>query len=109
MQAPAATAHDFSADGRRYLVLFEIETPVVRCHLERDGVAVAVLQIRWLQRRCLAVWQTLAMAVVPVGAAAWISESFALSSWPPDAAAAILVVVVNCYVIIGSKFVVEPG
>ncbi|TAJ24717.1 MAG: hypothetical protein EPO67_22650 [Reyranella sp.] len=103
------TAHDFSVDEHRYRVSFEVERSLVRCRLERDGAAVAALQIRRLQRRYLTEWQIGALAIVLVGAAAWVSETFALSYWPLGAAAAVLVVGVYCYVTIGSKFVVEPG
>lgn len=102
------SGHDFSAGGRRYRVSFEVKRPILRCRLERDGEEMGALQIRWLQRRYLTVWQMLAMAIVLTGAAAWIAETFATSYWPLYAAAAILVVVVYCYAIIGSKFVVEP-
>lgn len=105
----AESAHDFSAGGHRYGVSFEVEKPILRCRLGRDGEAMGALQIRWLQRRYLTVWQMLAMAIVLTGAAAWVAETFEASYWPLYAAAAILVVVVYCYVIIGSKFVVEPG
>ncbi len=103
------SGHDFSAGGRRYRVSFEVERPTLRCRLERDGEVVEAVQIRWLQHRALGIWQMLAMAIVLTGAAAWVAVTFEVSYWPLYAAAVILAVVVCCYVVIGSKFVVEPG
>ena len=102
------SAHGFSVGERRYRVSFEAERSAVRCRLERDGVQAGILQIRWLPRRQLAMWQVLVLAIALTGGAAWVAETLDVSYWPLGAAAVILAVGVYCYAVINSEFIVEP-